>query len=205
MSSPGFRETPTPNTAQRVKALEKQLADVTKVGPAVYQKLSTDFNQMVQAIGQRLNAIDEVLAVLVEEIGAEEIDLRIEARRLKARLNEVENSKQAIADGVRNGFLTETPVVGTDSLIVGFESDNQGVPSNPPFSSLPFAQLPPHLKERFANAKVGDQVQTDEGTFTIESIFRIEKEKIESAVEKERAFRAAAEVPPEVAAEVATG
>lgn len=207
MTTPGVRETPTPNTAQRVKALEKQLAEVRKVGPAVYQKLSADFNQMAQAVSQRLNALDEVLAVLVEEIGAEEVDSRIQARRLKARLSEVDRSKQAIADGVEKGLLTEVAAVGEDSLLVGFETDAQGVVENPPFSSIPFAQLQPHLKERFAGAKAGDRVEIDGGTFTIDNIFRIEKEKIEAAAAAERdaALRAASEVPAEVTGSVATG
>lgn len=204
----GFRESATPNTAQRVKAMEKQLTDLRKIGPAVFQKLSGDMNQMAQAISQRLNAIDEVLAVLVEEIGAEEVDSRIQARRLKARIADVERSKQAIADGLSKGLLTEASAVAEDSLIVGFETDAGGAQQNPPFSSLPFAQLQPSLKGKFLNAKVGDRVEIDDGgSFTVESIYTIDKDKIEAAAAAERAeaLKAASETPPEVAAEAAAG
>jgi hypothetical protein len=204
----GFRESSTPNTAQRVKAMEKQLTDVRKMGPAILQKLSGDLNQLAQAVSQRLSSIDEVLAVLVEEIGAEEVESRIQARRLKARVADVERSKQAIANGLEKGLLTEAPAVAEDSLIVGFETDSAGAQQNPPFSSLPFAQLQPSLKEKFLNAKAGDRLEIDDGgTFTIEAVYKIEKDKIEAAAaaERDEALKAAAEMPPEVAAEAAAG
>lgn len=204
----GFRESSTPNTAQRVKAMEKQLADVRKIGPAILQKLTGDMNQLAQAVSQRLNSIEEVLAVLVEEVGAEEVESRIQARRLKARIADVERSKQAIADGFSKGLLSEVPAVAEDTLIVGFETDAGGAQQNPPFSSLPFAQLQPSLKDKFLNAKVGDRIEIDDGgTFTIEALYKIEKDKIEAvaAAEREEALKAAAETPPEVIAEAAAG
>jgi hypothetical protein len=197
----GFRESATPNTAQRVKLLEKQLAEVRKVGPAILQTVNNEYKNLSHGIAQRLSRIDEVLTVLVEEIGVEEVNARIEARRLKAQMEEAERSKQAIAEGLQKGLLEVAFQVAEDSLIVGFETNADGTQASPAFSSLPFAQLQPHLKASFLNTKAGDVVGLpDGGTFTIDDIYKIQREKIEAAAaaEREQTLKAMSEPPPEV-------
>ena len=198
----GFRESSTPNTAQRVKQMEKQLSEVrTRTIPAIYQQLMGNFNQLQQGVVQRLTALEEILAVLVDELGASEVEARIQARRLSARVADVDRSKQAITEGLEKALLLPVESVAEDSLIVGFETDSSGVAQNPAFSSLPFAQLSPHLKAPFLGAKVGDKIEIDDGgSFTIEAVYKVDKQKIEAAAaaERESALKAATEPPPEV-------
>jgi hypothetical protein len=184
-----------PSNSQRTRALEKQVAELQGFMGQLVQGINGTLNEQVSPLNQRIADLEEVVSVLVEAQGAEEVAQAVTARA-EARLDaSIAKAQANIANGVEKGFLVASDVVDAKSLITGVEVDSSGVPtSSRPWSSFPFNQIRPEVQTGFLGAKVGDSVANANGFFRISEIYSI----------NEAAAKAVIDAPPtEVTPQVA--
>lgn len=170
-----------PSASQKLRALEKQLKELQGFMGQLVNSVNQTLNQQVGPLLGRLNDVEEILSVLVEDYGAEEVNAAIAGRRAKKLEGDIATAKANIADGVAKGFLIPSEVVTEKSLVVGFESDANDVPQNPPWASLLFAQLREDLKPTFVGAAVGTKVANGSGFFNITEIYVVDEERAREA------------------------
>ncbi len=186
-----------PSTSQRVKALEKQVRELQGFMGQLAQGVNQTLNDQLGPTVGRLGDLEEIVSVLVEDYGAQEVSDAIEARRQKKLAEDIAKAKDNITKGVEQGYLVPTDTVGDKSLIVGFETNAEGVPvSALPWASILFNQLRPDMKTGFLGAKVGTAVQNGTGAFNITDVYNIDE-----AAAKKAAAAPAVEAPTPAAEE----
>lgn len=197
---------PQASSSARLKGVERNLQQLTNfvngLVPAINQGLSTQFGNVFQ----QLNDMREILTVLVEEFGTEEVDARIQAKRKAHMEGQIAQAKASIERNLADGILVPVDsVVDEKTMIVGHEVNAAGENvSDPPWASLTLTHVPDEeIRKRFIGAKVGDKVETMNGVaFVVEAAYVVDEARAaELAAQQtkaaEEAAKAVAEAPSE--------
>ena len=155
-------------------------------------QIETDMGTMVGAIQQalqniesRVNAQTEILDAVVQEIGAEQINARIEAARETRSEQQAVTAKEGLQAALDKGELVPAAVIGDKSVITGVEADKEGVVVKPGYVQLGYNTIKPEFQEKVLGKAVGFKFETSDGTFEITGIYDVVEKSVEQEPTKE--------------------
>jgi hypothetical protein len=160
------------NAIERIGQLESDLQSI--VG-AVQNAL--------QNIEGRVNAQTEILDAIIQEVGAEQINARIEATREARAAEQAVVAKEGLAKALEKGEVVAAPVVSDKSVITGIEYDKDGTAVKPGYVQLGYNTIKPEFQEKILGQQVGFKFDTESGSFEVTGIFNV-VDKPEEAVDE---------------------
>lgn len=158
------------NALERIAQIENDLSAM--VG-AVQQALQT--------IEARINAQTEILDAVIQEIGAEQINARIEGTREARAVEQAETAKEGLKKALETGDIVPAAVIGEKSVITGIEYDKDGTPVKPGYVQLGYNTVKPEFQEKILGQPAGFKFDTSDGTFEITGVFNV----VEKTTEQE--------------------
>lgn len=188
---------PVPRSAvQRIDDLEKNLSSVQSAIPAILSQVNNALNQLQGMILEQREIID----VLVEELGVEEVAKRMQDKREEELQEQADRAKAQVEAAVKNGDFRAVTEVSETSFVVGVERDLNGEVLKPGRLQLPAKDLIPEVRDQVIGKPVGTKVEVkDKGTFeVVEAYELVKKEDRPPVVEAEAPLEI---VEPEAAEE----
>jgi hypothetical protein len=146
----------------RIGALEHDFMEITAA-------IQQTFNE----IGQRTQAMAEVLDAVVSLVGKDAVQKTITDAQ-DARLNEnAQKAKDGLTKALEVGQIVPvTEGIGEDCIITGVEKDKDGNPVKPGYVQAAVSAVKPEFKEKMLLQNVGFNFPTEVGSFEITGIFR---------------------------------
>ena len=153
--------------AERLTELEDNFAR-TLIG------VDEKFNNVASA----LNEINEVLEVIVEELGKDRVDDLLKAKRLVRSQAQAAAEQKSLESAIEDGYVSSSEVITPDSLLVGEEVLPDGSLLNTGRQQVIYTKLAPRFQEILLGKQVGEVVKTPAGgTFTVKEIYHVDVEK----------------------------
>jgi hypothetical protein len=150
------------NALERITAIETDL-----------QSIVGAIQQALQGIEGKVSAQAEILEAVVQEIGAEQINSRIEAAREVRAAEHAEKSKAALEKALADGDLVPAEAIDNNTVIVGKEFDKDGKILGAGYVQLGFNTIKPEFQEKLLGQKTGFVFNTADGTFEVTGIFNV--------------------------------
>jgi len=159
------------NALERITQIE---SDLTAMVGAVQQALQT--------IEARIGAQSEILDAVIQEIGSDQINSRIEATRAARAVEQADTAKEGLKKALDAGELAPAAIIGEKSVITGVEHDSKGELVPPGYVQLGYNTVKPEFQEKMLGQPVGFKFETAEGTFEITGIYDVVEKPVEVAI-----------------------
>lgn len=150
------------NALERISSLENDLQGIV-------HGVQSAFN----AINQQMGALNELLNVVVNEIGPDVVNARLQEMRDERAMAQAEASKNSLETAVKAGQIKVVDIIEDDSILTGVEKDKDGQVVKPGYVQLRFADVLPDLKEKLKGQVVGFVLDTPVGgKFEVTGIYQ---------------------------------
>lgn len=173
----------------RLKQLEKDVAEIRTSLIQFSQGVNNAFTQQVAPLANRLDSIEEILSVVIEDIGADVLQARLDARRAAKEEERIAEAKANIAAGLQKGYLKQVEAISPSSLIVGSEAAPNGEVVSA-FASFLFRQMRPEAQQALLGKGPGTTHQSGENTFTVTEVYDVNVEVAKSVADESPATEA---------------
>lgn len=152
------------------KGAMERIDELEKLVP----NLITAINEAVSKLDARLNDLSEVVEVIGDKTGREEVVKLLGERREQRDRDNAAKAQEALQKAVEAGVAVAVETVEEKSLLVGVEYDTEGKPVPPARVQLMFNQIKPEVREKLLGKAPGTKVDTPSGgTFEVLEIFNI--------------------------------
>lgn len=141
-------------------------------------QLYTAVAQSLQAVEDRLQRSEELLAAMMSILGTAEVQLAVNTRREVMAERELVRVQAELATALEKGEVVEADKVSEASLIVGVEVDTAGTPVGyvGGRQQILVDKIIPAIREQLIGKGAGHSVDTPKnGKFTIERIYDVVK------------------------------
>lgn len=178
---------------------KRQMSLRNKANTAIERiaKMETDLKHVVNAINRHIDQVAqeltfqrERLEVLMEDAGVDEVEARVAERQAEALEEQAKQMEEAIAEGIKEGFLVAGEQVEESSLLLLQEFDKEGEVLPPGRTQVAMAQLRgvnPQAYEDLLGQEKGFSMENPiGGTVKILAIYNVvEQEPEDEATEEE--------------------
>ncbi len=117
-------------------------------------------------VGERLDAVEEVVAILVSELGAAYVSERLQAARLERTKDNIKHRLNELAQAITDGKMREVELVGAGTTVSAVE---HGGPYKMLYIETPFSNLVQSVQEKLLGKPKGTRITT-ENSSTVEVI-----------------------------------
>jgi len=163
----------TSNALERLDQLEKTIPQIVAA-----------VNQSVGQIQGQLSSAVEVLDAVVQTLGSDTIEKLILDSRKKKAEEQSDKEKQALAELVTQGAIVPANVVTEKSIIVGVETDKDGVVRVPGRAQVAFQRVDPQFQQGLLGQAVGFKLTLPNGgTFEVTELYEVAPPKASDAAE----------------------
>lgn len=148
-------------------ALER-IVDIENVIPGLINAVNQSFTQFEQ----RIVGLTEIVDSLIESVGTEKVQAVIQERRDRQGRERAEEARLWVENEKAAGRLEALDTVVEDSLIVGVETDPEGVQLGAGRTQLTTDRIKPEILEKLLGQPVGVRIETEGGLFEVLEIYR---------------------------------
>ncbi len=150
------------NALERISGLEQDLQQL--VGGI--QKVLDEFNQ-------RLNALGELSDAVVNALGRDLVNTKLQEARDQRAQEAADAAKAALAESITKGQMKAVEIVEDDSIVSGFEVDKDGKVVVPGYVQIRYSDVLPDLQEKLKGQVVGFKLETPVGgLFEVTGIYQ---------------------------------
>lgn len=156
----------------RLKQLEKEVTELRNQLVQFSNAVNNAFKEQVGGVAKRVEDLEEIVSVMVDDFGIEALEAGLEARRARKVAEGIQKAKDNIAAGLQQGYLVAATEISPDSLIVGTETAPDGSVVAE-FASMLFRQMKPEAQEGLLGKGVGTTYQAGPNVFTVNEIYNV--------------------------------
>jgi hypothetical protein len=160
------------NALERIAALEADLSG-----------LMSGVQNALTELERRVMTASEVIDAVVRVVGQETVEASVLAARDERAAAAAVQAKEGLDKALEAGQVVPGTVIGDNSIIVGVESDKDGVALKPGYIQLSMAGVKPEFKEKMVGQSAGFKFDTVDGnTFTVNGVYESAPQKTEVPV-----------------------